>query len=115
VEFLDFYPTLAALASVPPPDGLQGRSLTPLLKNPGAKWDHPAITEVRRGAGGSSYLGYSIRTEKWRYTEWDTGKKGVELYDEVRDPRELHNLASDPKYRQAVTELQRQLRSLTAR
>ncbi len=111
VEFLDIYPTLAALASVPPPNALQGRSLAPLLKDPGAKWDHPAITQVRRGAGDTSYMGYSIRTPEWRYTEWDTGKRGAELYDEVRDPRELHNLAADPKHQKSVADLQRRLKS----
>jgi uncharacterized sulfatase len=110
VEFLDLYPTLAALASVPPPSGLQGRSLAPLLKNPDAKWDHPAITQVRRGAAGSTYMGYSVRTEKWRYTEWDSGQKGVELYDEAGDPRELRNLAADPKHQKVVTEMQQLLR-----
>jgi iduronate 2-sulfatase len=113
VEFLDLYPTLAALASVPPPDGLQGRSLAPLLKKPNAKWDHPAITQVQRGAAGSTYMGYSIRTPEWRYTEWDGGKRGVELYDEVRDPRELHNLSADPKQQKAVADMQRLLRSMT--
>ena len=113
VEFLDLYPTLAALASVPAPTGLQGRSLAPLLKNPGAKWDHPAITQVRRGPAGSTYMGYTIRTEKWRYTEWENGKRGTELYDEAGDPRELHNLAADPKHQKVVAEMQRQLRSIT--
>ena len=56
---------------------------------PSAKWDHPALTQVRRGPAASAYMGYSIRTEKWRYTEWENGKRGVELYDEAADPREL--------------------------
>ncbi len=51
VEFLDIYPTLADLARLSAPAGLHGRSLTPLLRNPGAEWQHPALTQVRRGAG----------------------------------------------------------------
>ncbi len=109
VEFLDIYPTLGALTGVPTPEGLHGRSLTPLLKNPKAKWDHPAITQVRRGPAASAYMGYSIRTEKWRYTEWDKGKRGTELYDELADPREDKNLASDPKHLKVVVEMQRLL------
>jgi uncharacterized sulfatase len=54
-------------------------------------------------------MGYSVRTEKWRYTEWDGGKRGVELYNEVEDPREMHNLASDPAHRDTVAEMQRLL------
>ncbi len=110
VEFLDIYPTLADLARVRAPRGLQGRSLMPLLKNPAAKWDHPALTQVRRGAAAAALMGYSIRTEKWRFTEWDQGKRGVELYDEVNDPHEDNNLAEDKTHQKVVVEMQRLLR-----
>ena len=113
VEFIDLYPTLAALAGLRPPAGLHGRSLAPLLKNPSAKWDRPAITQVRRGPVATPFFGYSIRTEKWRYTEWDGGKRGVELYDEVADPQELTNLAADPKHQKTVRELQQRLHRAT--
>jgi uncharacterized sulfatase len=113
VEFLDVYPTLADLARVEPPAGLHGRSLVPLLANPTAPWDHPAISQVRRGASPDTFMGYSIRTEQWRYTEWDGGARGVELYDEVDDPDELRNLADDPTHRATVTDLQRRLRNIT--
>ncbi len=55
-------------------------------------------------------MGYSVRTEKWRYTEWDDGKRGTELYDEKADPAELRNLAGDPIRAKVVAELQRLLR-----
>ena len=60
-------------------------------------------------------MGYSVRTEKWRYTEWDGGKKGVELYDEAGDPRELRNLAADPKHQKTVTEMQQLLRRVAGK
>jgi uncharacterized sulfatase len=110
VEFLDVYPTLAALTGLRPPAGLHGRSLAALLKDPAAKWDRPAVTQVRRGQAASPFFGYSVRTEKWRYTEWDGGQRGVELYDEVADPRELTNLASDPRHQKTVRDMQRLLR-----
>jgi iduronate 2-sulfatase len=113
VEFLDLYPTLVALAALPPPQGLQGRSLAPLLKNPAAKWDHPAVSQVRRGPAPARYMGYSIRTEKWRYTEWDNGKQGAELYDQRGDPGESRNLAADPRHQKTVAEMQRLLRRVT--
>lgn len=113
VEFLDVYPTLAALTGVRAPEGLHGRSLTPLLENPQARWDHPALTQVRRGPAASGYMGYSVRTEKWRYTEWDKGKRGAELYDEVDDPHESNNLAADPKQQKVVAEMQRLLRRMS--
>src|SRR5688500_5800555 len=106
VEFLDIYPTLAALARLSPPAGLQGRSLTPLLRNPRADWQHAALTQVRRGPANAAFMGYSVRTERWRYTEWDEGKRGVELYDQRADPDELRNLAADPKHTDTAGEMQ---------
>jgi uncharacterized sulfatase len=114
VEFLDLYPTLAELSGLTPPKPVHGRSLLPLLKNPDARWDHPAVTQVRRGAAGSTYMGYSIRTDRWRYTEWDGGKQGVELYDERRDPSESTNLASEDRHRRVIEELRKRLQSLIA-
>ena len=114
VEFVDIYPTLAALAGLQPPQRLEGRSLLPLLKDPGTAWSHPALTQVRRG-GSAGIMGYSVRTERWRYTEWADGTSGTELYDEVTDPQELKNLAGSPDHKQTVEELQRRLRTLRGR
>jgi uncharacterized sulfatase len=112
VEYLDLYPTIAELAALTPPREIEGRSLAPLLKDPRAQWNHPALTQVRRGtAADGFFMGYSIRTERWRYSEWDEGKRGTELYDEKSDPGEMRNLARDPKYADTVREMQTLLRS----
>jgi len=100
VELLDIYPTLTELTGLTA-EGLQGKSLTPLLKNPEAAWTRPAYTQVKR----DKIMGRSVRTERWRYTEWDEGKAGVELYDEKNDADEFTNLSSDPKYTSTVKEL----------
>lgn len=102
VELLDLYPTLADLAGLPAPKGLHGASLKPLLDDPDAPRARPAFTQVWRG----SFPGHSVRTERWRYTEWDNGKQGTQLYDHDADPRELNNLAGDPKYAAVVQEMQ---------
>jgi len=102
VELIDIYPTLAALTGQTPPNDLDGLSLVPLLKNPGMEWDHPAYTQVQR----SNFPGHSVRTALWRYTEWDFGKKGVELYNEETDPQELNNLASNPLYSGVIKQMQ---------
>jgi uncharacterized sulfatase len=112
VELLDLYPTLAELSGRAAPAGLQGRSLVPLLKDPGAAWNHAALTQVRRGSAENVYMGYSVRTEKWRFTVWADGTRGTELYDEAKDPNELRNLATDPSYRDTVAEMDRALRQL---
>jgi uncharacterized sulfatase len=106
VELLDLYPTLADLAGLPAPKGLQGASLRPLLDNPEAKWDRPAFTQVWRGG----FPGHSVRTQRWRYTEWANGRRGVELYDHDADPRELTNLADEAKYDGVIKELRRLVR-----
>ena len=50
-------------------------------------------------------MGRSVRTERYRYTEWDGGQHGVQLYDYQTDPKELKNLAEDAKYADAVKEM----------
>jgi len=70
---------------------------------------------VTRGAQQNRIMGRSVRTERWRYNEWDEGRQGAELYDHDRDPREQHNLANDPKYSGTVTELKQLLGARTNR
>lgn len=101
VELIDLYPTLAELAGLVPPADLDGASLRPLLENSQHRWDRPAFTQVHLGSFG----GRSVRTERWRYTEWDEGGRGVELYDHDADPRERVNLAASPDHRAVVDQM----------
>jgi len=123
VEHLDMYPTLVELCGLKgAPANLHGNSVVPLLSNPKAAWGRPAVSQIYRGAfrgalnrpparGGNTpparannraesmppggIMGYSLRTERYRYTFWKQGSEGEELYDYQVDPRELHNLAHD--------------------
>jgi len=108
VELLDLYPTLADLAGLAAPKELQGASLRPLLEKPEAEWNRAAYTQVQR----NGFPGHSIRTDRWRYTEWDFGQKGVELYDHQADPQELHNVAAEPVNAAVVTELKAKLKEI---
>jgi uncharacterized sulfatase len=101
IELVDLYPTLAELTGLTPPKNLEGYSLRPLLDDPEASWDHPAFTQVEHGPGP----GHSVRTDRFRYTQWLFGRRGSELYDQESDPQELHNLVSDPKYADVVTQM----------
>jgi uncharacterized sulfatase len=101
VEFVDLYPTLADLAGLAPPPNLAGASLRPLLDRPAAPWNRPAFTQVWRG----NFAGHSVRTERWRYTEWDGGRQGAQLFDMEQDPLELHDLSADPRQAATVKEL----------
>lgn len=106
VELLDIYPTLADLCGLRPEHELHGKSLKPLLENPKNAWDKPAFTQVWR----SGFGGYSVRTERYRYTEWEFGKRGVELYDYEKDPEETTNRADDPAYADVVKQLKELIR-----
>ncbi len=129
VSHVDLYPTLTELAGVTPPAGLQGQSLVPLLRDPAAAGRGWALTQVNRGAAagagkgkakaatakaapaGARISGYSLRTPRWRYTEWDEGRQGRELYDHESDPRELTNLATAPAHAATVATLSAQLQA----
>ena len=99
VEFVDIYPTLTDLADIPTPKEVEGQSLTRLLADPLVEWDSVAITQVLRPADDrldTPVMGRSIRTERWRYSDWAEGKHGMELYDHFADPMEFNNLAIKP-------------------
>lgn len=113
VESIDIYPTLVELCGLAEPPGLDGRSLAPLLTNPDAKWDHPAFTIWIEG--GRNPIGYSVRTAKWRFTEYDGPRGGAVLFDEAADPQEMKNLADDPKYAHVRKELAGLIRKFRAR
>lgn len=136
VELVDIYPTLVDLANLSAPAqpaefALQGTSLRPLLEDPAQPWKKGAFTQYQRNISGTGIarpgngMGYSVRTSRYRYTEWwrtqstingsgdsldrhiklfDTPEH-VELYDHLEDPGETINLASAPAYAALVTEL----------
>lgn len=141
VSHIDLYPTLTELAGVKAPANLQGQSLVPMLKDPMAKGRGWALTQVMRGGRGGGkkkaaaaesdpgnragrkaaatpggdtgrIFGYTLRTARWRYTEWgDAGRHGRELYDHHSDPKELTNLGEVPAHAKSMQELSQQLRT----
>jgi len=124
VSHIDLYPTLTGLAGVKAPGNLQGESLAPLLENASAKSRGWALSQVVRGGNikrfgaspatgdqGNRFFGYSLRTPRWRYTEWAEGAQGRELYDHDADPQELTNLAKDPAHAKTIAELSTQLQA----
>ncbi len=105
VDYTSIYPTLCELASLARPDKVDGRSLVPVLKQPDAAWDFPAITTHGRG-------NHTVRTEGWRYIRYANGDE--ELYDEHADPLEYTNLATHPAQSARKQELARWLPSTDA-
>ncbi|MBJ7284684.1 MAG: sulfatase [Akkermansiaceae bacterium] len=136
VEFVDIFPTLVDLASQPEPAQpvgleLQGISLRGLLEDPAQPWKKAAFTQYQRSINGTGIantgdgMGYSIRTRRYRYTEWwrtqttkDANGYSItrdvklystpeykELYDMIADPNQTVNLAAKSAYASLVTEL----------
>jgi len=117
VEMLDIYPTLVDLCGLPKPKHkLEGKTLVALLEDPQAKRNRPAYSQVTRKTGSGpdakEIMGYSVRTERWRYNEWDGGKLGSELYDHASDPHEYQNLAKDSGHTKVVDEMKGSLQQM---
>ncbi|MEE2948330.1 MAG: sulfatase [Verrucomicrobiota bacterium] len=118
-ELIDLYPTLAELCGLAKPAHLKGKSLATVLDNPKAKLRQAAFSVSNsrgkipghRGPHRTKPLGHTIRTERYRYTEWGGGKHGVELYDYKTDPDEYTNLAKRPSARKTLRRIQQLMQS----
>ena len=129
-EFLDIFPTLCELAQIPIPEHLDGKSLVPVMRNPAASVKEFAVSQYPRnfslenapsenllGYDTGKLMGYSIRTERYRYTLWlDNNYRSYqpyepglvvarELYDYENDPAETVNLADNEEYKKIRGEM----------
>jgi arylsulfatase A-like enzyme len=107
-ESVDIYPTLCELTGLELPGHLEGKSMAPLLNDPSLPWKEAAFSQYPR----TSVMGYSARTDRYRYTEWrrlrSDSIQARELYDHETDPGENVNIAADPANRE-ITERHSQL------
>ena len=123
VEFVDIYPSLCELSGIPLPNHLQGDSFVSLLANPDQAGKEAVFSQFPRGATDATrelawedkeYMGYSMRTDRYRYTEWLRWKNrelvARELYDHQRDPQETANVIDNPAYRSVRDSLSRAFR-----
>ena len=104
VGLVNIYPTLLDLAGLPAKPDLDGQSLVPLLKDPQAKWDRPALMTQGRG-------NHAVRSRDWRYIHYKDGTE--ELYDcKTDDPWNHSNLLAGEgrdKYASVISEHQKWL------
>lgn len=128
VEFVDIFPTLCELAGIKISSYLDGKSLVPVLNNNDYKIKDFSISQYPRGPGKGARetMGYSLRNNQFRFTEWvgnyfNTAKpfnekdiKALELYDLVNDPNETTNIVNDPKMKKVVLRLSDQLHAFYA-
>lgn len=98
VELMSLYPTLSELCGLEIPGHVEGKSILPLLRDPMAPWDRPALTT-------HGYNNHAVRSERWRYIRYADGSE--ELYDHEQDPYEWDNLAAVPSLLPVKEELAR--------
>jgi arylsulfatase A-like enzyme len=125
-EHLDIFPTICNLAGVPIPKQLQGKSLKPLMLNNKTTVKDFSVSQYPRklqkeevkkmGYDDNKIMGYSIRTNKYRYTIWMSSFTSdqpfaankiyaSEMYDYVKDPLEKINVVNNKKYAAASKEM----------
>ncbi len=113
VEFVDIYPSLCELCGVPLPETLEGTSFAPLIADPNRPWKRAAFSQYPRSIPGQGRaMGYSMRTDRYRFTEWralKTDFREYELYDHQVDPKENVNIAQRPENAELVAKLTQQL------
>jgi arylsulfatase A-like enzyme len=114
VEFVDIYPTLVELCGLRMPADLEGTSFRPLLEKPDQPWKRAAFSQQpREFPGYGSGMGYTLRTARYRFTEWTVAGRDYraqELYDYKTDPLETENLAGQPEFARIEKELSGLLR-----
>jgi arylsulfatase A-like enzyme len=112
VEFVDIYPSLCELAGLELPEHLQGTSFAPLVDNPGQKWKEGALSYwpvSNRTNPEKVIMGYTIQTNRYRYTEWIQNSTGEvlarDLFDHQTDPHENKSIANNPENEELMKEL----------
>lgn len=114
VQNLDFAQTFLEAAQIKAPDDMQGESLMPLLKGQSDKWnrdavyyhyyEYPSVHMVKRH--------YGIVTKEYKLAHFYYDVDEWELYDRIKDPKELNNVYDDPDYADVVTKLKKELEAL---
>lgn len=121
VELLDVFPTICDLTNIETPSHLQGKSLKPLLNKIGNPTSYYAMSQTNKTTFRGR-VGYTIRTQRYRYTEWHDDdildgfydlddRESIELYDHELDPFESKNLATEAGYEKVLDHMQMILES----
>ena len=115
---MDVYPTLCELCGLDIPDTVEASSLAHMLRDVDARGKDAAFSQYFR----EGLMGYSMRTERFRYTEWVSFEPSVstptpdwehprarELYDHAVEPHETRNRACEAQYSDTIIQLHERL------
>ncbi|MFA6173826.1 MAG: sulfatase [Kiritimatiellales bacterium] len=109
VEQVDIYPTLAGLAGLPLPETVQGKTMQPLLEDPSRPGKSYVFSVMQSTV--TKEMGRSISDGRFTYIEWDEGRAGRQLYDNEKDPDQLHNLADQPEQAEFIKDMHKRLKA----
>ena len=110
-ELVDLFPTICDLSNVTIPKELHGVSLKAVIQNPKAKWKEGVFSQYFKSKPKvGKVLGTSVRSNRYRYTEWrkkdHTGKlEDITLIDLKADPQATKNVAGDPAHKELLKKL----------
>lgn len=108
---IDVAPTFLDLAGVKVPADIQGRSFAPLLRGETAGWRTAMLTEYYLEAPNVPTW-HSVRTDQWKYIQYDGHPEWDELYDLKNDPNELKNRIKDESAAETLKTLKSELSRL---
>ncbi|MDA0889442.1 MAG: sulfatase [Bacteroidetes bacterium] len=105
-ELVDVYPTLCELAGIEPPNYIQGKSLTPVMKNPSVNLKDEIYTRYKEGE--------AVVDKNYSYTEFFRGEKylGNMLYDLNKDLKQNTDISKLPENAKLVEKYRKKLKAM---
>jgi len=109
---IDLAPTLLDIVGIGIPSNMQGASLKPILASPGApgrkSWLYEHFPVFPIPVPGIT----AVRTQRYKYVEYQNDVRPKELYDLKSDPKEMRNIISTPDGMRLAEELKKELQQL---
>lgn len=111
VQNLDFAQTFLEIAGIDAPEEMQGKSMVPLLTGEKETWDREAVYYHYYEYPGEHTVKrhYGIATKEYKLIHFYYDIDEWELYDQKKDPQELHNVFYDPEYKDVTEEMMQKL------
>jgi N-acetylglucosamine-6-sulfatase len=109
---IDLAPSLLEMAGLPLPKNMDGQSFVPALKSQSSPGRTAWLYEYFGDFPFRIPVTHGVRTEKYVYIEFE-GRKGRELYDIQKDPRQLHNIIHTEEGKRVAGGLKGMLEKLT--